>query len=151
MFGTRADFIVDFAYLITLVAPLVAFYSLLLVRRGEQEAHRRAQLILFSVCVLAVVALEIRIRLAGGSGALLEGGPYGGSGLMRVVATVHIFGAVLTYVLWCWLVIASRRRHRSSLPGTFSRKHKITGRIVIGGLCFTTLSASVVYTLAFVA
>ena len=150
MLGTRADIVVNLAYLVTLLAPFVAFLSLRLVRKGRHEAHKRAQTGLLTVCVLAVVALEIRIRVAGGSATLLEGSPYAGSDLMRVVAAVHILGAVVTYLVWCWLVFSSRRAHRSILPGPFSRKHKMAGKIVIAGLSFTTLSATAVYTFAFV-
>ena len=149
--GTRADAIVNCVYLVTLMAPLVAFLSLRLVRKGQYDAHKRVQIVLLIVCVLAVGALETRIRLAGGSGSLLEGSPYAGSGLMRTVATIHIVGAVLTYAVWCVQVLASYRLHRSKLPGAFSPRHKIIGWVVIGGLCFTAFSATAVYTLAFVA
>ena len=150
MFGTRADAVVDFAYIVTVLAPLIALLSVRLVRQGRQETHKLIQTVSLSVCALAVLALEIRIRLAGGAAALVAGSPHAGSRLLSTVAGVHICVAVATYVLWGWLVIASRRRHRSLLPGAFSRKHKMAGRIVIGGLCFTTLSATVVYLLVFV-
>ena len=149
MFGTRADAVVDFAYIVTVLAPLFAFLSVRLVRQGRQAAHMRVQTALLAVCALAVVALEIRIRVAGGAGKLVAGSPHAGSALMNAVAAVHICGAVATYLVWGWLVFLSRRRYRSLLPGAFSRKHKIAGRIVIGGLCFTTLSATAVYRLAF--
>jgi putative membrane protein len=151
MFGTRAYFIVDFAYLVTLMAPLVAFFSLRLVRKGQHNAHKLIQTLLLTLAVLAVGALEIQIRIVGGADALTQDSPYAGSGLMRYTAAIHIFGAVMTYVVWVWLVIISRRLHRSALPGTFSRRHKTMGWIVICGLCFTTVSASAVYFLAFVA
>src|SRR5262245_47147989 len=124
MFGTRAYFIVDFAYLVTLMAPLVAFFSLRLVRKGKHDIHKPVQTLLLTLAVLAVSALEIQIRIVGGSQALSQGSPYAGSGLMNYTAAIHIFGAVITYVIWLWLVIISRRSHRSALPGTFSRKHK---------------------------
>jgi len=149
MFGTRADAVVDSAFIVTVLAPLIALLGVRLVRQGREEAHKRLQTVLLAVCVLAVVALEIRIRVAGGSSKLVAGSPYAGSTLLNVVAGVHIAGAVTTYLLWCWLVFVSRRRYRSVLPGGFSRKHKIAGRIVIAGLFFTALSASAVYRLAF--
>ncbi|MEW6738161.1 MAG: hypothetical protein AB1489_43205 [Acidobacteriota bacterium] len=149
MFKTRADIVVNFTYLVTLIAPLVAFFSLSLVRKGEHNVHKWVQIALLTICVLAVGALETRIRLAGGSGTLLQGSPYAKSGLMRSIWIVHVLGAVSTYLVWGWLVITSYRRHRAILPGTFSRRHKMAGWIVIGGLCFTALSATIVYILAF--
>ena len=149
MFGTRADAVVDSAFIVTVLAPLVALLGVRLVRQGRQEAHKRLQSALLVVCALAVVALEIRIRVAGGSAKLVSSSPYAGSTLLNCVAGVHIAGAVSTYLVWFWLVLVSRRRFGSRLPGGFSHKHKIAGRIVIGGLCFTALSASAVYRLAF--
>ena len=151
MLRTRADVVVNLAYLFTILAPLVAFFSLRLARRGRQDAHKRVQTLLLTACALAVVALEVRIRLAGGSGALLQGSPYAGSRLLFTAATIHILGAVATYLIWGWLVIISRWRYHKALPGGFSHRHKIAGWLVISGLCFTTLSATAVYFLTFVA
>src|SRR5262245_263800 len=150
MFGTRADAVVDFAYVVTVVAPMVALLAVRKVREGRQEAHRRIQTVLLAGCVLTVGALETRIRLAGGSGILLRGSPYAGSGMLRAVFLTHVAVAVATYAAWVWLVLASRRRHRAILPGAFSPAHRRLGWLVIAGLGFTTASATAVYIMAFV-
>lgn len=147
MLRTRADVVVNLAYLFTILAPLVAFFSLRLARRGQQDMHKRVQTLLLAACALAVAAL----RLTGGSVALLQGSPYAGSRLLLTVATIHILGAVATCLIWGWLVIISRWRYNKALPGGFSRRHKMAGWIVVSGLCFTTLSATAVYFLTFVA
>lgn len=97
-----------------------------------------------------MLALEVSIRLAGGSGAFPAQSSIDRPGLLRALLLVHIGGAVATYAGWAWLAVASHRRFGAALPGSFSRRHRRAGRFVFGGLCFTALSAASVYTLLFV-
>jgi putative membrane protein len=150
MFGTRAWFLVDCTFLVTLAAPLVVFVSLALARRRRLDAHRRLQVGLLVVCIAAVLVLELCIRLAGGSGAFLAHSGAQRTGLVRVVLAVHVTCAVATYAAWTWLAVVSHRRFRGSLPGSFSRRHRQVGRLVYRGLCLTAISAAVMYTLAFI-
>ncbi len=150
MFGTRAPLIVDIALLITLLAPVVALWSLRFVRRRDHRAHRRTQGWLIASAITAVLALEVQIRLAGGSGALLHGSSFAGTALIRSVTGAHIAGAILTYAAWIWLFTISYRRSTQLLPGRFSRVHRRAGWVVIFGLHFTALSAAAVYLLGFV-
>jgi putative membrane protein len=149
MFGTRAWLLIDVTFLVTLAAPLVVVVSLALARRRRLDAHRRLQIGLLVVCIAAVLALELCIRLAGGSGAFLMHSGY--PGLVRAVLAVHVTCAVATYAAWTWLAVASHRRFRGALPGSFSRRHRRVGRLVFSGLCVTALSAAAMYTLAFIA
>lgn len=151
MFSSRADLVVNGCFFVTLVAAPVATYTVRIARQGRHELHRRIQTLLLSVCYIAVLALEIRIRVAGGSGGLMQGSAYAGSALLRTVAAAHILGAIGTYAIWGWLLFASRRRYQTALPGTFSRTHKRLGWTVMLGLWFTALSATAVYWMVFVA
>jgi hypothetical protein len=151
MLGSRADLIVDGTYLVTLSAPLMALMSIQLARARAHQVHRGIQIALLGVCLLAVAALEVRIRLAGGSGALLRHSPALWAGVARGFLAVHISAAVLTYGTWAYLALVSARRHHRTLPGRFSRRHKRLGWLIFAGLCFTAASASGMYFLAFVA
>jgi len=150
MFGTRAWFLIDLTFLVTLVAPLIVLVSLALARRRRLDAHRRLQIGLLIVCIAAVLALELCIRLAGGSGAFLMQSGVRYPGLVRAVLAVHVICAVATYACWTWLAVVSHRRFGGSLPGSFSRRHRQMGRLVFRGLCITALSAAAMYTLAFI-
>ena len=68
----------------------------------------------------------------------------------RLFLAAHITGAVITYLVWVFLAIASWRRYRGALPGSFSRLHKRIGRWIFAGLCFTAATAIGMYTIAFV-
>ncbi|MHA3770988.1 hypothetical protein ACXR0O_05555 [Verrucomicrobiota bacterium sgz303538] len=151
MFSSRADLIVNGCYLVTLLAAPAATYTVMLARQGRFELHKRLQTLLLAICYAAVLVLEIRIRVAGGSGALMQGSVYTGSGLLRTVATAHIAGAVVTYAIWGWLLFVSHRAFRRTLPGTFSKSHKRWGWSVLLGLWFTAVSATAVYWMVFVA
>jgi putative membrane protein len=150
VFGTRADAFIDFTFAVTLIAPLVVWLSMRAARARSHELHRRVQIGFLVVAIIAVVVLEVRIRMSGGSGSLLSQSAPGRTTLARVALGVHITVAVLTYALWTWLAVASSRRFNSELPGPFSRRHRRLGTLVFAGLVISALSASVMYTLAFV-
>jgi hypothetical protein len=148
--GTRAGAIVDLTWLVTLLAPLVVYASSRMARRRRFALHRRVQIGALVVCWAAVLALEVRIRVAGGSGSFVEMAPPALQAGVRWLLLVHIAGAVATYLLWTWLAVVSWRRFGKALPGAFSRTHRRLGWWVLGGLCFTAASASAMYLTAFV-
>lgn len=145
----RAGLVVNFTYIVTLLAPLAALLSFRLAHRRRFAQHRRLQLLILAVCFLSVLALETKIRLAGGSGALLKSCPPQSLGMARRLLGVHISAAVLTYAAWAWLARVSTARFRESLPGSFSRRHRLSGWLIFAGLCFTAISATGMYVLAF--
>jgi putative membrane protein len=141
----RIDPVVTFTYVVVLAAPFAAYASVRRVRRGEHRAHRAIQIATLVVCWIAVLALELRIRLGGGSGSLVATAPLELQPAARALLLVHIAFAIATFGVWTWLVVASSRRFTRALPGSFSRRHKRAGKLVIGGLCFTAASATGMY------
>ena len=136
-------------YVVTLAAPVAAYASVRLVRRGDQTRHRRIQTAMLVLAWSSVLALEARIRLGGGSGGLVAGAPAAWRSWAQVLLLVHIGIAVVTYVAWTWLVVVSRRRHGAALPGSFSRVHRRLGRVLVGGLILTAASATGMFALSF--
>jgi putative membrane protein len=147
---SRADFVVNLTYAATLIAPLIALLSFRLARRRRHDVHRALQIALLTFCWLTVLAFEVQIRLAGGSGAFLDQAPVAWQWWARGLLLVHISLAVATYGLWTWLAIVSSRRLHQRLPGSFSRRHRRLGWAVFGGLCVTGASATGMYMFAFV-
>jgi putative membrane protein len=148
---TRIDAVVTAAYAVTLSAPLIMYASVRLVRRGRHNTHRLIQCTHLVVCWIAVLALELRIRLDGGTGMFIAQAAPDLRAIAQQLLVVHIAIAVITYVAWTWLAIASHRRFAESLPGSFSRRHRRAGTLVFAGLCFTAASATGMYVLVFVA
>jgi hypothetical protein len=146
----RLDPVATATYVVTLAAPLAAHASIRLARARDHDRHRLIQAVLVAMCWISVVALELRIRIGGGSGVLVGRAPVELIGWAHRLLAVHISAAVATYALWTWLAVVSWRRHPGQLPGPFSRRHRRLGLAVFGGLCFTAASATGMFALAFV-
>lgn len=151
IFGTRADLLVDTVLMFNCVAPVWAYVTARMARRGDLDRHRKLQAALCAMGFIALFSLEGSIRLHGGSGSLIAGSPYAGTTLLKVVFLLHIGPAVLTYLAWVWLTIKSWRTYKSGLPGAFSKTHKRVAWLVIIGLVWTAISALFVYYFGFTA
>ncbi len=146
---SRADAVVNFAMAFSLIAPFCAWISFRFAARGRLTLHRNLQVALLVLGTAAVLALEVDIRLSGGSLALLSKSASGRTGRARVLLGVHIIGAVATYVAWAVQAVKAYRRFGTALPGGYSPNHRRVGRWVFAGLCFTAVSAGAVYAIAF--
>src|SRR5262245_52198811 len=127
---SRIDAVITASYTVTVLAPFVVCASLRLVRRGAHDAHRVTQGVLLIVGWIAVLAIELRIRFAGGSGAFVAQASEPVQTWAGRLLLIHIAIAVLTYSVWTWLAIASWRRFGARLPGSFSRRHRALGTMV---------------------
>ncbi len=131
--------------LLTFLSPFGVYYGVTLAKKNDYKTHRKIQKIIFFICVLGVLALEVLIRYSGGSGSLVSGSNYYGTSFFTITLVSHIFVAVLTYLLWTILIIISNIKFRKSLPGKFSKTHKKLGYIIFGGLIYTAVTALAVY------
>jgi len=138
-------FIMTAVLLLTLFSPFGVYYAVKLAKKRDYKTHRKIQNIIFFICVLGVLALEILIRYSGGSGSLASNSEYYGTSFFTITLVSHILVAVLTYLLWTILVILSNRKYQKTLPGEFSKIHKKLGYVIFGGLVYTAITALVVY------
>lgn len=137
--------------ILSMVAPFIALYAVSFIKKKEYKTHQKIQKRLFWACIVALLILEIQIRLSGGSGSLVAGGTYTGTTFFKVILIAHIIGAVLTYIIWGITVFVSNTKwkKRKTLPGPFSITHKKLGYIVIIGLFYIAITALIVTILAF--
>ncbi len=138
-------FIMTAVLLLTLFSPFGVYYGVQQAKKNEYKTHRKIQNIIYFICVLGVLALEVLIRYSGGSGSLASNSEYYGTNFFTITLVSHIVVAVLTYLLWTILIIISNLKFRKSLPGKFSKTHKKLGYIIFGGLVYTAISALAVY------
>lgn len=136
---------------LSLLAPFISIYAVSFIRKKEYKTHIKIQKRLFWTCVIAVLILEVQIRLAGGSGSLVANSDYTGTSFFKWLLTAHIIGAVLTYIIWGITIFTSNKKwkKRKTLPGNFSVIHKRLGYITISGLFYTAITALIVCTYAF--
>lgn len=145
----RGNLLIDVIFLCNLLAPVWALVAARAARRGEYVRHMRLQLSLWLLMLVALFALEGYIRVSGGSGSLTDGSPHAGTALFRTIFALHIIPAMATYVLWAWLIVVTYRRRNAPALAGFAARHARFGKVVIGGLIWTALSAAVVYYLSF--
>ena len=137
--------------ILSVLAPFISLYAVSFIKKKDYETHIKIQKRLFWTCVLAVVILEVQIRVSGGSGSLVSNSEYTGTTFFKSILIAHIIGAVLTYIIWGITIFRSNKKWKKqqSLPGAFSATHKTLGYFTIAVLFYTAITALIVCTLAF--
>ena len=131
--------------IVTLVAPVFSYYAIKKARQKDFKTHKKIQTIVYAFCIAAVLVLELLIRFSGGSGSMFKDSSHVDNPVFKTILIAHIIGAVLTYIVWTFLIIKSRLKFQKTLPGKFSVTHKSLGIIVFIGLVYTGVTALIVY------
>jgi len=155
--GSRGSLMLDVvAVAMLLIVPLLAL-SVYRVKFGRQYAlHKKLQLIMAAVLLVAVLLFEVDIRLNGWEERAM-GSPYFDPAAKwscpaGISLLVHLCFAVPTLLLWIVVVVqALRKFSRPPVPGSHSRWHARWGTIAAIGMLLTALTGWVFYGLAFVA
>jgi len=137
--------IMTIVLIITLFSPFGVYYGVKLAKNKNYKSHQKIQNIIFFVCVVGVLSLEGLITSAGGSGSLTSQSVYYKTIFFRYTLFSHIIVAVLSYLIWTFLIVVSNIYYQKKLPGRFSNFHKKTGYIIFGGLIYTAVTALMVY------
>src|SRR5262245_29402362 len=138
--GSRGSLMLDVVFLAMFVVVPVLGASIYLVKYRRQYAlHKRLQLLMASVLLVAVLLFELDIRLNGWE-ERASPSPYFDpahkwSCPAGVSLIIHLSFAVPTLVLWIVVVAqALRKFSRPPLPGLHSRWHKRWGMIAAIGM-----------------
>lgn len=151
LFSSRSDWVIDTVVLATVLALPVLAWAIWEVRNGNHRRHRAIQLSLTIIFVVATVALEVDIRLAGGMTSFVRGGAFEGSILLSVVLWVHLAIACVNAIVWIGLPWASQRWFRDGrLPGASSAQHRRLGWIATMTCVATCVTGVLLYVLGFV-
>lgn len=137
--------------ILSIFAPFIALYAVSLIKKKEYIRHIKVQKTLFWTCIIALIILEVQIRISGGSGSLVANSEYTGTTFFKYTLIAHIIGAVLTYFIWGITVFVSNTKwkKRKTLPGIFTTTHRKLGYITIIVLFYTAITALMVCTMAF--
>lgn len=150
--GTRASLMLDVVFLaMFLVLPVLAV-SIAMVRfRRKYLWHKRAQLILAVVLLVAVAAFEIDMRFVSGWRDRAAPSPFWKAGVMTSL-DVHLVFSISTFLLWLYVVTGALRNIPSPpAPSVYSRRHTLWARLAAIDLVLTALTGWIFYWLAFVA
>ena len=153
--GTRGSLMLDVVFLAMFaVIPLLA-WSVLLARRGRFALHKKVQLTLGGVLLLAVLAFEAEMRLVGWSHRAQPSPYWRGDAWddpVHYSLMVHLFFAIPTAVLWLVVIVRALRNFPSPpAPGSHSRWHRCWARLAAFEMMMTALTGLLFYWLAFVA
>ena len=137
--------IMTIVLIITIFSPFGVYYGVKLARNGNYKTHRKIQNIIFTVCVIGVLALEGLINTSGGSGSLSSKSIYYHTIFFKFTLFSHIIVAIVSYIIWTILIVFSNLSYQKKLPGKYSKLHKKTGYVIFGGLIYTAITALLVY------
>lgn len=151
---TRGTWLLDLFFLTMFLVLAGLAASLLLVRYGRYfQWHRRIQLLLTAILLIAVASFEIEIRwLAGDWRPLAETSPFYASGLVHWMLGIHLCFAIPTPVVWTYVLVRALREFPNPpVPGVHSRAHMLWARLAAAGMLGTVLTGCAFYWLAFAA
>jgi putative membrane protein len=150
---TRATFMLDFVFVAMFaVLPILAF-SIRLIKRRQYAWHKRIQIALAIVLLVAVTAFEIDLNfITKNWRPLAEPSPYYASGWVDYSLWIHLMFAVPTPFLWITVIVQALRKFPNpAAPNAHSRQHTRWGWLAAAGMAMTAITGWIFYYLAFVA
>jgi uncharacterized membrane protein YozB (DUF420 family) len=161
--GTRGSLMLDVVFVAMFLVLLVMGSSIWLVRyRRLFELHKRIQLTLGAVLLVALAAFEIDMQLMTEWETRAAASPYfpedyqaAGAKWGSVVGVsllIHLLFAVPTAVLWVVVIAGALRKFpKPAAPGPYSPRHIFWARLAAVAMFLTSLTGWIFYWLAFVA
>lgn len=156
--GNDASFMLDFVVCaLVLLVPLLA-YSIYVVKAGRYALHKRLQLLLAAILLVAVGAFEVDMQLHGGWQNIVNKNAAEPrlseaelASVGRVLA-IHLVFAISTPLLWIGTITLALRRYPvPPVPGPHSRLHKGLGWASAVDLALTSVTGLWFYYVTFVA
>jgi putative membrane protein len=154
--GFRGSLMLDVVFLAMFAVLPALAASIYVVKQRRFELHKKLQLTLGVILLLAVVAFEVDIRLNGWT-ERAQPSPYFSldakwSCPAGVALIIHLFFAIPTTLLWTVVTVRALRKFPDPpQPGTHSASHKFWGWLAVLEMLGTALTGWVFYYLAFVA
>ena len=149
--GTRASLMLDVVFLAMFaVIPLMGWSIYLVKYQQRYLLHKRIQLILGVVLLVAVALFEADMRINGWE-PRAPASPYFGTWVPWTL-TVHLCFAVTTALLWIFVIVqALRKFDHDPLPNAYSAAHMFWAKLAAIDMPMTAVTGWLFYWLAFVA
>lgn len=156
--GTRGSVMLDIVFLAMFaVVPLLGFSVYVVKYRRAYDLHKKLQLVMGTVLLLAVAAFEIDMQFLTEWELRAVPSPYFDlnqkwtcpAGLSLLI---HLMFAIPTFVLWIVVMVQALRLFaHPPKPGKHSLSHMLWGKLATAGMVGTAVTGWVFYYLAFVA
>lgn len=155
--GTRGSIMLDIVFLAMFAVVPVLLFSVYAVKyRQKYDLHRRIQVTLGTVLLLAVAAFEVDMQFVTDWEARAEPSPYFNLAEkwtcpVGVSLLVHLCCAVPTAVLWIFVIVrAVRKFPKPTVPNEYSPQHIRWAKRAAVGMLATAVTGWIFYVLAFV-
>jgi uncharacterized membrane protein YozB (DUF420 family) len=150
--GTRASLVLDLLFLSMFAVVLVLGWSVYQVKyRRRYQLHKRVQVVLGVVLLVAVAIFEIDIQLHGWEDRAAGAIDGQVSGTVWTALYVHLVFAVTSVGIWPVVIIRAFRNFPSPpLPSAHSRSHIRWARLAAIDMLLTAVTGWTFYWLAFV-
>ncbi|HUX87675.1 MAG TPA: DUF420 domain-containing protein [Chloroflexota bacterium] len=149
--GTRASIMLDVVFLAMFaVVPLLGWSVWLVKYRRNFALHKRVQLALGAVLLVAVGLFEADMRINGWKNRAEESA-YFDTWVGKALG-IHLVFAVTTALLWVFVIAQALRRFPNPpAPNEYSPRHLFWARLAAVDMLLTAVTGWVFYCLAFVA
>lgn len=155
---TRGSWMLDFVFTAMFaIIPVMGFSIYWVKYRKPNETykcewHKRLQLTLAAVLLVAVAAFEIDLQLVTKDWRpLAEASPFYASKIVDYSLWIHLCFAVPTPLLWIFVIVQALRRFpKPAAPCQYSARHVIWGRLAAAAMLMTAVTGWCFYWLAFV-
>jgi putative membrane protein len=149
--GTRASIMLDVVFLAMFAVVPVLGWSVWLVKyRRNFTLHKRVQLALGLVLLVAVALFEADMRINGWKNRA-EASAYFDTWVGKALS-VHLVFAVTTALLWVFVIVQALRRFPNPpVPNEYSPRHLFWAKLAAVDMLLTAVTGWVFYCLAFVA
>jgi uncharacterized membrane protein YozB (DUF420 family) len=153
--GTRGSLMLDVVFTaMFLIVPLL-YLSIYLVKQRRYTLHKRLQLVMGVVLLLAVAAFEVDLQFFSPWRPLAAPSRFNWPGEwdpITVSLVVHLCFAIPTPLVWIYVIVqALRKFERVPSPGAHSHSHRRWGWIAAVLMTLTAVTGWVFYYLAFAA
>ncbi|MDA1050952.1 MAG: DUF420 domain-containing protein [Planctomycetota bacterium] len=156
---TRGSVMLDFVFVALFAVIPVMVWSIYLVkyRQVDQthkcEWHKRIQLALAVILLVAVIAFEVDLRfITKDWRSLAEASPFYASQIVDYSLWIHLCFAVPTPLLWIFVIVRALKKFpKPAAPCEYSSRHIVWGRTAAGAMLMTAVTGWAFYWLAFVA
>ena len=150
--GTRASIMLDVVFLAMFaVIPLMGVAIYLVKFRRLYTWHKRIQLALGVVLLLAITAFEVDMQFISGWRERARESPYFDNWVFYSLY-IHLVFAVSTALLWVFVIVqALRKIPVPAGPSKYSGAHAFWGKLAAADMFMTSLTGWIFYGLAFAA
>ncbi len=149
--GTRGSLMLDIVFLAMFAVIPIMGWSIYLVKYQQRYLlHKRIQLVLGAVLLVAVTLFEADMRIHGWESRAIPS-PYFGNWVPWTL-NVHLCFAVSTALLWIIVIVqALRKFDHVPVPNAYSPAHVFWAKLAAIDMLMTAITGWLFYWLAFVA